>query len=90
MNQEEFDEIMKVQQMMSQRLMQEQKTDHKIDVLNIIQDLTENGKQPAQTEAVIVEANIQGIEPDETQSIIDELEKDDLVTRPRTGYVQVF
>ena len=89
MNQKDFDEIMKVQQLMSQRLMQEQKTDHKIDLLNIIQDLTENGRKPAQTEAVLVEANIQGIGPDEAQDIIDELVKDNLVKRPRTGYVQV-
>lgn len=88
-NQKDFDEILKVQQLMSQRLMQEQKTDHKIDVLNIIQDLTENGKKPVQTEAVLLEVQINGIEAQEAQDIIDDLIQDNLLKRPRTGYLQV-
>lgn len=89
MNQKDFDEIMKVQQLMSQRLMQEQQTDHKIDVLNIVQDLTENGKRPAQVEAVLVELELSGIPSDEAQDIITELVRDRLLSRPRSGYVQV-
>lgn len=89
MNQKDFDEIMKVQQLMSQRLMQEQQTDHKIDVLNIVQDLTENGKRPAQVEAVLVELELSGIPSDEAQDIISELVRDRLLSRPRSGYVQV-
>lgn len=89
MNQKDFDEIMKVQQLMSQRLMQEQQTDHKIDVLNIVQDLTENGKKPAQVEAVLVELEMCGIPSDEAQDIINGLISDRLLSRPRSGYLQV-
>lgn len=70
--------------------MQEQQTDQKIDVLNIIQELTENGSKLAQTEAILVEASVQGIGPDDTQELIDELVSDHLVKRPRTGYIQVL
>ncbi len=88
MNQKDFEEIMKVQQLMSQRLMQEQTTDNKITVLNILQGLSESN-QPVQTEALLLEAQTQGISADEAQDILQTLIQDQLVKRPKTGYVQL-
>ena len=68
--------------------MQEQKTDHKIDILNIIQDISGGAHKPAQVEAVLLEAQMAGISADEAQEIIQDLIKDRLVMRPRLGYIQ--
>ncbi len=88
MAREDFEEILRIQQAMSQRLMQEQRVDRKIDILNIINDLTENGRKRAQTEAVLIEASLNGIPEREALQLIDELERDHMVRKPAAGFLE--
>lgn len=88
MNEDDFQEIIRVQQLMSQRLLQEHKTDNKIDLLNLINEMTENGKKPVQVEGLLIEAQLQNITEREATNLLEELERDQLITRPKTGWVQ--
>lgn len=88
MNEDDFQEIIKVQQLMSQRLMQERKTDSKIDLLNLIQDMSENGKKPVQVEALLIEAQLTNISEREATNLLEELQRDHLIARPKTGWIK--
>ena len=88
MNEDDFQEIMRIQQMMSQRIAQESRTDHKIDVLNIITDLGDSGRKKVQVEAIIIEAQMSGIAEREVLSLLEELTQDHLIKRTNDGYIQ--
>ena len=90
MNEDDFQEIIRVQQLMSQRLLQEHKTDNKIDLLNLIQELSENGKKRVQVEALLIEAQLANMTEREAINLLDELERDQLITRPKTGWIQSY
>lgn len=88
MNEDDFQEILRVQQMMSQRLMQEQRVDRKIDLLNSINELTDGGRKRVQTEAVLIQAQLEGISEQETLQVLDELERDHMVKRSQAGWLE--
>jgi DNA replicative helicase MCM subunit Mcm2 (Cdc46/Mcm family) len=88
MNQDDFSEILRIQQQMSQRIMQEQRTDRKIDLLNIVNDLTDGGRKRVQSEAVLLEAAASGISEQEALSLLSELEGDHVVRRPEPGFLE--
>lgn len=68
--------------------MQEQRTDHKIVVLNALQDLGAS-KKPVQVELLLLETQSHGVGADETQNLLDDLFRDGLVSRPRGGFVSL-
>jgi len=90
MNEDDFQEIIRVQQLMSQRLMQEHKTDNKIDMLNLIQELSENGKKRVQVEALLIEAQLNNMTEREATQLLEELERDNLLRRPKVGWVELY
>ena len=88
MNEDEFQEIMRIQQRMGLRIAQERKVDHKIDIINIITDLGEGGKKLVQVEAVIIEAQMNDIPEREATNLLEELEQDHIIRRGDHGYIQ--
>lgn len=82
-----FEEILRIQQAMSQRIMAEQQVDRKIDLLDIVNELTDAGRRPVQTEAVLIEASLRGIPERDAISVLDSLERDRLVLR-KDGFVE--
>lgn len=87
MNEDEFQEIIRVQQLMAQRIVQERQTDNKIALLNIVNELTENGRKRVHTEGVLFEAQQQNILEREATRLLDELEKDHLI-KQKAGFVE--
>lgn len=85
---DDFNEMLRIQRMMSDRVMQEQRTDHKITVLNALQELGASSK-PVQVEALFLEIQNHGVSADEAQNLLEELRTDNLVSRVRAGYVQL-
>lgn len=79
--------MLRIQQMMSKRIMQEQRTDDKIKLLNIINELTNAGSKRAQTEAVLIEASQNNIPESEVLRLFDELEADHLIRQTR-GFIE--
>ena len=83
----DFDRLMEYQNMMQQRLRQEQKMSRKIDLLNVINQLTVGPKGTVQTEQVILEGRNRGFDEDEIERMIDELIDDGIIYRPSSGYL---
>ncbi len=87
MDEKSFDEIMRVQQMMSKRIVQEQRVDDKISVLNIIHELAGKSAKPVQIEAIFLECEMVGIDERQAADLIADLVKDNLIKKS-AGYVQ--
>ena len=88
MKQDDFEEVLRIQRLMSERVMQEQRTDHKIVVLNALQDLGASRK-PVQVELLLLEVQNRDVGADETQVLLEDLGRDGLVSRPRGGFVNL-
>lgn len=89
MNDEEFQEIMRLQQMMSKRIMNEQTVDRKVDVLSIINDMTNGTKKSIQVESVVLEATQNGFSEGEVLPVLDELDRDGLISLLGDGYLRL-
>ena len=89
MDQDDFEELLKIQRLMASKLNQESKVDNKIKLLNILRELTKNGKKEVQTERVLIVATEEGLTESEIIRYLHELEQDNLVENTRTGYVNI-
>ena len=83
-----FEEIIKIQQMMSQKLMKEGKVDEKIKILDIINEMSRGSNKQIQVERIAIEAKLRGILETEITNILEELRKDGLIKRVGEGYIQ--
>jgi DNA replicative helicase MCM subunit Mcm2 (Cdc46/Mcm family) len=90
MNEKDFQEIMRMQQMMSQRIMREQTVNRKVDVLTIINDMAKGSKKQLQVESIVIEAGYNGIEENDVMRILDELADDKLISFSGTGYIRLI
>lgn len=87
MDEEEFEDLMEIQRMMASKLAEEEEVDKKVDVLNLIRNMTDNGDKDIQTESIIVRCTQKGMSEQQILDILDELEKDRIITYPTRGYV---
>ncbi len=83
-----FDELMKIQQQMAGRIMRENETDRKLELMDIINNLTSIRRPKVQVEQVILEAQNQGMTEDQAITTIDELLDFGFITQPEDGFVQ--
>ncbi len=86
MDEEEFQELMRYQTMLSRQVVQEAKTDKKIKLLNIMNQLLLK-KPKIQTAALLHEAEHQGMLEAEVYDIIDELVHDGILAE-KEGYIK--
>ena len=86
MDEEEFQAMLRYQNMMSRQVLQESKTDSKIKVLTVINDLAVSKKR-IQTHAILVEAEHRGMIENDVYSILDELVSDGLIEE-KDGYIK--
>lgn len=84
----EFDKLMDYQNMVQQRLRQEQQQDRKIDLLSIINQLTQGPKNMVQKEQVIVEATSRGISEEEIHKLIQKLIDENIIYEDSPGYIK--
>ncbi len=89
MNEEDFNELLKIQQRMSRMLLNEDRVNHKIDVITLVRDMCGPAKKKVQREQVIIEAGLQGISSADVESILQELVNDNIIFIPQEGYLQI-
>jgi len=76
----DFDEIMRIQNLMSSRIAQESEVDIKLKLIEIIQSLLGQNKRFIQIEEVIVEAAYEHIDETTVINVLDELNKDKMIS----------
>lgn len=74
----DFDEIIRIQNLIASRIATENEVDNKLLVIDIINQL-QGKKKYVQVEEVILEANYQNISGDEILRLLDELNKDNVI-----------
>ena len=79
---------MKYQDMMQNRLRQEQKEDKKLDLLSLINQLTSGPRNIVQKEQIIVEAKARGISEAEIQDLLEKLIKENIIYESSPGYIK--
>jgi len=75
----DFEELLRTQRMMAERVAQEQEIDLKIKLMNIINESVTGKKQIVQKEALIIEGQIQGLTEDQIERLLQELETDNFI-----------
>lgn len=88
MDENEFNELLKIQRMMASKIIQESTVDNKIKLLNLINRLVSDRNKKVQKAIVIYEAQSEGFSDEETEEIIDELIRDDMILEPEQGYLK--
>ncbi|MFH0870387.1 MAG: hypothetical protein V1866_05015 [archaeon] len=88
MDQSDFDDLIRTQNMMLRSVTNESETDSKISMMDIINDMVTDRNRKAQKEAVLVEAEMRGISDSEANRIIDALKDDGIIIEPEPGYIK--
>ncbi len=83
-----FDELVKIQNQIRQKLIKEESTDKKITILSLINELTSGPKEIVQKESLIIEATKRGISEDDVDKIIEQLKKDNVIFESKPGYIE--
>lgn len=85
MDEHEFQELIRYQAMLSRQVVQEARTDRKIQLLNIYNQLSGFGRRKVQTASLLHEAEAQGLAESEIYDILDELQRDRML-KEKDGY----
>ena len=88
MDQADFDDLMRRQNMMLRSVADESETDSKIKLMDIINDLVTDRNRKVQKEAVIIEAEAQGMDEAEVERVLDLLRTDHFLIEPEPGYLK--
>jgi uncharacterized protein YjcR len=74
----DFDEIIRIQNLMASRIATENEVDNKLAMIEIITQI-QGKKKYVQIEEVLLEAQYQNISESETLRLLDELNKDNVI-----------
>ncbi|MBN1275622.1 hypothetical protein JXA12_05020 [Candidatus Woesearchaeota archaeon] len=88
MDQNDFNDLLRIQRMMASRIIQETTVDNKIKLLDLINKLVTDRNRKVQTETIIIEAQAEGFTEAEALRLIDDLIDDHLITQPEPGYIK--
>ncbi|MFP4524285.1 MAG: hypothetical protein ACLFO2_03165 [Candidatus Woesearchaeota archaeon] len=88
MDQNDFNDLLKIQRMMASRLMEESTVDNKIKLLDVINRLVTDRNRKVQKETVLVQAQEEGFSEEEALRLIQTLLDDRLIIEPEPGYVK--
>lgn len=88
MDQNDFNDLLRIQRMMASRIIQETTVDNKIKLLDLVNKLVTDRNRKVQKETIIYEAGAEGFSEDETLRLLDELISDNMLTEPEAGYVK--
>ena len=84
----DFEDLIRQQNMMFRSVAQENETDAKIKMMEIVNSLVTDRNRKVQRAAVILEAESQGMSEDEAQQILTGLIQDGIFAEPEPGYVK--
>jgi DNA replicative helicase MCM subunit Mcm2 (Cdc46/Mcm family) len=89
MNPSDFEELLRTQRMMASKIIEENSFDAKIKLLEIIRNMTTSKNKKIHTEAVIYEAQVEGLSEGDIIGFLDELKRDNLVIEPDEGFIKL-
>ena len=89
MNPNDFDDLLRIQRMMASKIMEESNVDSKIRIMNLLRDMSGSKNKKIQVEEIIIEAQSEGYNENETLRILEELVKDKFITIPEEGFVKL-
>jgi DNA replicative helicase MCM subunit Mcm2 (Cdc46/Mcm family) len=88
MDQADFDDLMRRQNMMLRSVADESETDSKIKLMDIINDLVTDRNRKVHKEAVIIEAEAQGMDEVEVERVLTLLKADHFLIEPEPGFIK--
>ncbi|HHE36240.1 MAG TPA: hypothetical protein ENL16_00310 [Candidatus Woesearchaeota archaeon] len=88
MNEADFEELMRIQRLMASRVASETETESKIKLMSIINDLVTDKNKKVHKEAVIVEAQAQGMTEAEIERLLGTLKEDHMIEEPEPGFIR--
>ncbi|KYK24694.1 hypothetical protein AYK26_06495 [Euryarchaeota archaeon SM23-78] len=88
MDEADFEELMRIQRMMARRVASESETDSKIKLMDIINELVTDKNKKVHKEAVLLEAQAQGMSEAEVDRVIRSLKDDHMIIEPEEGFIR--
>ena len=88
MNEADFQDILRYQNLLARQVMQEAQTDRKVRFLQLANGLGANGKRKFQTAALIHAAEVQGFGETEAYQLLGDLERDGIMIEAGQGYIK--
>jgi DNA replicative helicase MCM subunit Mcm2 (Cdc46/Mcm family) len=88
MDQSDFDDLMRRQNMMLRSVADESETDSKIKLMDIINDLVTDRNKKVHKEAVILEAGMRGMPESEVERVLSLLKEDHMIIEPEPGFIR--
>jgi hypothetical protein len=88
MNEAEFQELLKYQNLLARQVVQEAQTDRKIRFLQLATRMSVNGKKKVQTASLVHAAEEQGFSESESYRMLDDLERDGMLVQAGPGYIK--
>ncbi len=89
MEENEFNELLKIQRMMAARIIQESTVDRKIEFVQIVNQLVPGKNKKILTETLRHEARLEGFADNEIDKFIEELINEKIITQSEDGYIRL-
>lgn len=87
-SQSDFGDLLRYQNMLAQQVARQARTDKKITFLQIVARLGGASRKKVQTAVLIHEAEAQGFTEGEAYTVLEELEREGMITSAGEGYVK--
>ncbi len=88
MDEADFEDLMRIQRMMAGRIASETETESKIKLMSIINDLVTDKNKKIHKEAMLVEAEAQGMTEAEVTRVLKSLKDDHFIIEPEEGFIK--
>ncbi len=88
MDEADFEDLMRIQRMMASRIASETETESKIKLMSIINDLVTDKNKKIHKEAMLVEAEAQGMTEAEVTRVLKSLKDDHFIIEPAEGFIK--
>ena len=88
MDPNDFEDLMRQQNMMFRSVAMENEQDNKIKLIGIINNLVSDRNRKVQRAIIIHEAEAEGMGYEEVDRLLDELIRDNIIMAPERGYLK--
>jgi DNA replicative helicase MCM subunit Mcm2 (Cdc46/Mcm family) len=88
MDQSDFDDLIRRQNMMLRSVADESETDSKIKLMDIINNMVTDRNKKVHKEAILIEAQIQGMSESEADRVMTLLKADHMIIEPEPGFIR--
>lgn len=88
MNPNDFEDLMRQQNIMFRSVAMENEQDNKIKLINMINNLVTDRNRKVLRSLIINEAEAEGMTYDEVDRLLKELVRDNIIIEPERGYIK--